>query len=470
MHLWWRRCVFISLAITLLIGLAPSAYAIDPTPTPESVLPTEPATMTPTVPLPTEQATATATTVPTQTAVATVAPVLSPTAQTPATPTSAAALVPQQAGTLQLEITKTLIGSDVVQVGSYLTFTVRIRNTGSVTVTTLPLIDEYDPAVLQPTLDRFQPAPDLVASGRLDWSDLTDLPGFGDLPPGSEFLVTTVFRAIGISDTVINRARVEAAIGSGGLGGGSGGSSSSGTVQGGRVIIEKALIADVIRADAPTVSFAITVRNTGAADLVQVPVEDVFDPAYLRFIAAQPAPDRADPTTGVLGWDNILAGLGLSRLQPGQVVTATTTFAVLAPIDNLVVNRISGSNVRDEFGNAVQAPRQADVRIRIVGVADTRPTAQPAERRRTATPTPEATPAATATVAGDLAATLVPTATQPEQSVADQALASAAPTPAGPATLPRTGAGADRQWVFWLASMLLLLGTAGLWRTRPGRD
>ncbi len=481
MRSWWCRFLLITLAVmTILIGLAAPAYAIDPTAIPEpiftaepTVLPTE--TVEPTIipPSPTPLVSLEPTVTPTLTSspLATATPLaIAPPPVSTATPDSTTpAIIPQQAATLRLEITKTLVGSAVVQVGTYLTFTVRIRNTGSVTVTTLPLIDEYDPAVLQPILNRFQPAPDQSTTGRLDWRDLTDLPGFGDLAPGAEFTITTVFRAIGISDSVINRARIEAALGSGGLGGGSTGSSNTGTIQGGSVTIEKALLADMIRADAPAVSFAITIRNTGAADLVRVPVDDLFDPSYLRFVSAQPAPDRADPITGSLGWDNILAGLGLSRLKPGEVVTATTTFAVLAPIDNLVVNRIAGRDVRDEFGNAVQAPRQADVRIRIIGVADTRPIAQPTteapQRRRTATPT---TPEATATAVESATAISTAVIAVGDQQGAEGVQASAGTIPAqtGPATLPRTGGTAEQPWFVWLGFALLMLGAGGLFVMR----
>ena len=60
---------------------------------------------------------------------------------------------------VRLEISKTLVGSDVVKVGQYLTFTIRITNTGTSAVTTLPLVDEFETTILQPALDRFTPPP-----------------------------------------------------------------------------------------------------------------------------------------------------------------------------------------------------------------------------------------------------------------------------------------------------------------------
>src|SRR5262245_59023764 len=55
-------------------------------------------------------------------------------------------------GTLALEITKTLEGGNVVRVGQYLTFTIRIVNTGTISIAQLPLFDQYDASILR--LDR----------------------------------------------------------------------------------------------------------------------------------------------------------------------------------------------------------------------------------------------------------------------------------------------------------------------------
>jgi hypothetical protein len=372
-----------------------------------------------------------------------------PTASAPTAAVSAAA-EPQQAGTIQLEIIKTLQGSDLVQVGEYLTFTIRIRNTGSVTITTLPLIDEYDPAVLQPALDQFQPAASSSSAGRIDWSDLTDLPGFGDLPPNEEFVVTTVFRAIGISNEVINRARVEAAVGAGGAGGEPTEGRDTGAVEGGRVVVTKALISNLVRPEAPVISFTISIRNEGAADLVNVPITDQYDPAYIRFEGSNPAPSSHDPSTGTIRWSNILSSFGVDRLRPGEVLTATTSFAVLAPIDDLVVNRANASDVRDEFGNAVQAPRQADVRIRVIaGVAPTI-TPQPAAPRERNTATP------TSSTATSTAFVLTPTVQVSEATPADLVATPVDTTPQAtsntPAVLPATGrSSSDAGWLLLLS-------------------
>jgi hypothetical protein len=441
-----------SLALLLLIAATPAYAQTPPIPTiapRETLQPTDAPTATPS-PTPIDAPTASAT--PDEPAATATLPAPSDTAQP----------VPLQIGTLGLQITKTLEGSDLVMVGEYLTFTVRIRNTGSVTITTLPLIDEYDPAVLQPALARFDPAPSTSAAGRLDWSDLTDLPGFGDLPPGGEFVVLTVFRAIGISDEVINRARVEAAIGSGGESGAPTEDQGGGEIEGGRVVVTKALVSDLVRADAPAISFDITIRNEGAADLVTVPIDDTFDPAYLRFLSAVPPPDSQ--TTTSLRWNNILAGLGIARLRPGEVITATTTFALLGPINDLVVNRVGATNVSDEFGNQVEAPRQADVRIRVVGAGQAQPTEAPRERR-TSTPTAAPTTADLTPAAPTAQADLAATASTAEATSTTGETAPTQVAANGPATLPATGQ-ANRLPTTLLILGLVLVGLALMTRRR----
>lgn len=448
--------------------------------------PTETATNTATPALATATATQASTSTPTSTGVTPSATPTSTEVATPSAPaatptptsvgkmltptTTGTALPPslQQAAGLQLEINKVLQGSDLVQVGEYLTFTIQIRNTGSVVVTTLPLVDDYDPAVLQPILSRMDPPPDLTDTGVMTWTDLTNFPAFGDLAPGESITVVTVFRAIGISDNVINHAAVVAAVGAGGESGNPIEDGDGGGVEGGSVIISKALIEDFTRADTPVISFTITVRNEGAADLVRVPVVDDYDTNFLGFISSNPSPSSIDTINGTLRWDNLLASLGMARLRPDEVITITTVFTVVAPIDNLVVNSVAGTDVRDEFNNEVAAPRQADVRIRIIGGRAAAETATPTaitedeeeEQERdqsTATATTQAlTPiaesTATAVVQADITATAGSTVVSDTAGVAENR----------PATLPRTGARESGNGILVIGIALVLAGLFAL--------
>ena len=98
-------------------------------------------------------------------------------------------------------VEKTLNGVDPYRTGDQFSFTIRIENTGSVTITKLPLVDMYVNAFI--SFVQATPTPDSNANnGMLLWSDLTvSAPNGcgGDLGPGDECLVTVEF--IGRLDT-----------------------------------------------------------------------------------------------------------------------------------------------------------------------------------------------------------------------------------------------------------------------------
>jgi hypothetical protein len=143
----------------------------------------------------------------------------------------------------------------------------------------------------------------------------------------------------------------------------------------------------------------------------------------------------------------------LARLRPGAVITVTTVFSALRSVEGGVINRAGAGAVRDEFGNAVDAPRQTEIPIRIVpGPGEATATPRPRERKPAEQPTPtaEATALATPSPGAAISDTLAITAT----SVATPTL--------GPASLPRTGApGQPRAWL-WLALALIAAGALAL--------
>ena len=102
----------------------------------------------------------------------------------------------------------------VVHVGEYLTFTILIRNDTPFTITTLPLADTYNGAVLG--YADAVPAPNTIdeSTGRLDWADLTD--SFGDVAPERQIVVVVGFVAEHPETAVVNAAEVHDAVGAGG--------------------------------------------------------------------------------------------------------------------------------------------------------------------------------------------------------------------------------------------------------------
>jgi uncharacterized repeat protein (TIGR01451 family) len=371
----------------------------------------------------------------------------------------------QTSGTLSMAITKTLDGSPVVTVGQYVDFTIRVTNTGTISITSLPVIDNYDAQVLR--FDQSAPPATAADSGQLTWTTLpTDALG-GPLQPGQTITIKTRFRVIGISELTINRARIQDAVGQGGQSGGGGASQGGGKTEGGRVVLEKSLAPGLTPLSGRPLTFTISVRNDGAADLVKVPVQDSYQAEYLQFWKAIPPPSQSAP--GRVSWDDLLPQLGLTRLRPDETITITTVFTALKALDAGVINSAGASGLRDEFQNELPAPRQAEVPIRIVPgpgqaqpTATARPRPRPSSQEATAvleTPTPELlTPTSSAiTATAELTATVA-------------ALAAGSPTATiVPAALPRTGdAVASSAWLI-IALLMLMLGwllTAGLQRRR----
>jgi hypothetical protein len=391
-------------------------------------------------------------------------------------PTPLAAAPAPQAGTLALELTKTLQGSDVVRVGQMLTFTIRLRNTGTISITHIPLLDEYNAAVLRlertsplSTTSSVTPAAEL---GTISWTDLPTATVGGPLPPGQSFEVVTVFRAIAPREVTVNRARAETLLGWGGATGAGGSAEDQGRAEGGRLLVDKGLAPGQTPRSGAPITFTIAITNDGAADVVRVPLRDTYSTTHLLFWRAEPPPSAVVTAAGRLEWGDLLPGLGLSRLRPGQVVTVTAVFTALRSIDGAVVNRAEAFGVRDEFGNEVAAPRRAEVPIRILpGPAEATPrpatptptpTPRPERERERPTdtpePTPTATPAATVTATAGLTDTAAISGTSPVSGTAPVTdTAGLAPTPAA---LPRTGAPHDTDG--WALAALALLAAGAL--------
>jgi LPXTG-motif cell wall-anchored protein len=122
-----------------------------------------------------------------------------------------------------------------------------------------------------------------------------------------------------------------------------------------------------------------------------------------------------------------------------------------------VINRAGATGLRDEFQNALPAPRQAEVPIRILaGPSEAQPTAtaKPKPRPQQPTPTPE-TP--TAEVLTPTTSTITVTA---ELTATVGVQTDSTPTPTTlPAILPRTGTGGPNSaWL--IAALALILGGA----------
>ncbi|HNT75446.1 MAG TPA: LPXTG cell wall anchor domain-containing protein [Anaerolineae bacterium] len=314
--------------------------------------------------------------------------------------------------------------SNVVYVGEYLTFTIRIRNDSAFTVTVLPLTDQYNTGVLA-YVDA-SVAPDSVdtGAGRIDWADLTN--AFGDLPPGQEIVLVVGFIAEHPAPAVVNYAAAHDAINSNGEVVGGEDESDANESVGGSAPVTKTMTAQA----GQLVTFTIEVHNNGYTTMTQVMLQDVYNPAKLQFFYAVPPPDHSDPPVGLLAWDDLTLYTG--DIPAHGIVIVTTVFTVVGDITSGVVNSATVVAAGDWYGNDVTSGA-GEVPITVI------------ERPRQSTPQPQATPTPYVTAE----TTPFPTATP------------------FLALLPETGEGDGAGLLLWLALAVLTLAAGiGLFARR----
>jgi len=314
----------------------------------------------------------------------------------------------------------------VVHVGEYLTFTILIRNDTPSTITTLPLADTYNGAVL--AYADAVPAPSIIdeSAGRLDWADLTDF--FGDVAPDREILVVVGFVAEHPETAVVNAAEVHDAVGAGDALSGTTSIDDGTDAVGGSSPVDKELLAGLIPQVGQPLTFTVVITNDGFTTMTVAPLVDTYNPAWLAFSAAAPPPDLVDAARGVLTWTDLTVWTG--DVPPHASISVTTIFTALAATEDSM-NRAEVVGASDWYGNDMGGGAD-EVPITIIG-----PTATPAPTA-TPRPKPKDTPAPTATPAP-----VTPTPT---------------PTPVAP-LLPETGT-AGRGVGRSLAAVLLVLAAS----------
>ncbi|MBN1976477.1 MAG: hypothetical protein JW918_03665 [Anaerolineae bacterium] len=291
--------------------------------------------------------------------------------------------------------------SPVVHVGEYLTFTIYIRNDSAFTVTTLPLSDTYNTVVLG--FADATPPPDNVneGAGRLDWNDLTDY--FGDLPPGASIVVVVGFIAEHPETAVVNAAEVHDALGTGGALSGTNSILTNTTSVGGSSPVEKDLLEGLIPQVGLPLTFTITITNNGFTTMTVVPLVDTYNPAWMAFNYAVPAPDIIDEVNGELTWSDLtdLAG----DIPPHGTVTVTTVFTALTSGDATNSAEVSGAS--DWYENELTGGSDL-VPITIIEGPTPTPTAAPTSVPATRQPAPTAAPDSTATPGSTPTNTVIP--------------------------------------------------------------
>ena len=312
----------------------------------------------------------------------------------------------------------------VVHVGEYITFTILIRNDAPFTITTLPLADTYNGAVLG--YADAVPAPNTIdeSTGRLDWADLTD--SFGDVAPERQIVVVVGFVAEHPETAVVNAAEVHDAVGAGGALSGTTSVDDGTDAVGGSSPVDKELLAGLIPQVGQPLTFTVVITNDGFTTMTVAPLVDTYNPTCLAFNAAVPPPDLVDSARGVLTWTDLTVWTG--DVPPHASISVTTVFTALAATEDSM-NRAEVVGASDWYGNEMGGGAD-EVPITIIGPTPTPvPTATPR-------PKPKDTPAPTAT----------PTPVTPTPTL----------TPVAP-LLPETG-NAGRGVGRGLAAVLLVLG------------
>lgn len=312
-----------------------------------------------------------------------------------------------QAQTDDIIVDKQLQRADpIVRVGELLTFTIRIENQSAFTVTTLPLSDTFNAAVLG--FANAIPAPDTVntTTGRLDWANLTTF--FGDLAPGQVVTVVTEFIAEHPATAIVNQAEVHDAQWEDGDLNGGGDTDNTGEAIGGSLPLEKRINEGITPTAGLPLTFTISITNDSAVTTTVLPLTENYDPTIIQFSSAVPPPDFVDEMTGILTWTDLTSYYGDFPAFGNISVTVVFT-ALVSTLDSINEASISGAvdwYDNDLAGGADQVP--------ITIVDQPAPTATPAPNP---TNTPQPAPAPTSMPTPTATATAVPAAAFPETGI-----------------------------------------------------
>jgi len=233
-----------------------------------------------------------------------------------------------------------------VPVGDSFSYTIRVENTGDTTVVApVLLLDTYDDSFLQ--FDSAVPAADPGSGGGLiTWSDLT---GGVDLDPGDFVEVTVNFTALAPGSTPdTDDLAVASAEDEYGDPVGDADLNTDLTITDPRIEVTKSLASgqpSTVRVG-DTVTFVVTVANTGDTVMDVVPLRDDY-PATLGFASASPPPDAQAP--GSLNWNDLTTTFG--DLAPGDSVQVTLTFRALLPTA-AALNMATVVGAVDEHGDS----------------------------------------------------------------------------------------------------------------------
>ncbi len=251
-----------------------------------------------------------------------------------------------------LQLVKTVEPGQVVR-GMLFTYTLRIVNTGQVTVAALRLTDTLPSTDFHYVAGSGVPTdPDVIVGPLLGWSDL--VPVVGPLSPGASLSVTFQVTTAVATGGYTNVAGVE-------------GDHPGGTITDTgdvpvsvvtpTIALDKRLVAfDDDELYPNYVTFTIAITNLGPSAIGALPLQDRYDPYYLALVDARPSPDTHDSGAGTMAWDDLTgpAPHGFGRdLPAGEAFRLTTVFSVAHTIDVTTTNVVTTTGGEDVHDNPI---------------------------------------------------------------------------------------------------------------------
>ncbi len=268
-----------------------------------------------------------------------------------------------------LLVVKTLVSPPAgpATVSDTITFTIRVENTGLVTITNLVVVDTYDPTLLR--LTSWSVTPDNLGAGTVAWSN--QLAPFLPLGPGEAFTITVDFLAEAPGTTT--NAATASGVDEYGRPVGPSGDREDVTIvpppPGLAIVKALAEPPSGIAVVSDTVTFTIRVQNTGATPIASLIVVDTYDPNVLRLTSFSAAPDAQ--AAGIIEWRGSSAPVGGSLapylpLLPGQAFTITVDFHAEAATAPFVTTNVATVNGVDMFGQPI-GPTRDDAVVTVQG-------------------------------------------------------------------------------------------------------
>ncbi|MDO9175101.1 MAG: hypothetical protein Q7V62_09865, partial [Actinomycetota bacterium] len=255
-------------------------------------------------------------------------------------------------------------GDNYAQVGQRVGFRLTVTNTGDTTLTAVPLTDTYNATDLQ--YFSASQAPSSAGGGTVQWNS------FGTIGPGASRSVTVTFTVLAqpASQVETDYASVTGVTDEFGHVVAATQDTATVTITRPAVSVAKTLHAgqDTTVQAGGTVTYDMTVTNTGDTTLTAVPLTDTYVTADLGFSSASVAPNSV--AGGVATWSN------LGPLAPGASASVIATFTALAaPAGNVSTDTARVNGAIDEHGDSpsnVNAPAHIAITDPSVAVTKTR--------------------------------------------------------------------------------------------------